>query len=161
MNVQIFAPIKYGAILIESIHNGEQLFFHCGVVALSRSQLLAIESNRHSILHDYSSQLIITSICVDVEWLIGVRISNVDITGQNSLCLVKGGLMTQSPLELRTFSCEFMQRLQNITPTWEKFPVESNSAYEAANITDVLWSIEFEDGLNLFLPRFMPWGVTQ
>ena len=62
------------SILLQGLDDTEELSLSSSVSGLSRVQLSAIEGYRLVVLGDDSSQLVVTSICVNSKWLAEVRV---------------------------------------------------------------------------------------
>jgi hypothetical protein len=85
MNMEFFDSIEHGSIFIKSSDNGEEFLLHSSIVALCHIEQYRKTSNRNILLHNHSTYLGVTGICVDVERKVVIWITDESILGQDSL----------------------------------------------------------------------------
>ena len=95
-----FGTQEHGAEFFEDGDNAEKFFFDGRVVLLRWVQFPRVEGNWFAILENCRSELIITSVGVDVERFVMVRVSEEDVRRHHLFHLFEGFLVTLFPNKL-------------------------------------------------------------
>jgi hypothetical protein len=131
----------------------KKFFFHGGVIALSRIELARIVSNWLVVLHNQSTQLIITGIGINVKWEVMIQIAKHGILSNQSLHHVKCILVSSSPNEF-AFTSKLSQQGQQMQLPRPHIMVEGDCSNERMDLLDCSGPIHIQNGTNFLQPGF-------